>query len=32
MFGLVIFLVELKTEHGGFVKCACSVEFYDGNY
>jgi hypothetical protein len=31
-FALVIFLVEFKTEHGDSVKCACSVEFDDGNY
>jgi hypothetical protein len=29
---LVIFFVEFKTEYGGSVKSACSVEFDDGNY
>jgi hypothetical protein len=31
-FVLVIFFVEFKTEYGGSVKSACSVEFDDGNY
>jgi hypothetical protein len=31
-FVLVIFFVEFKTERGGSVKSACSVESGNGNY